>query len=95
MSAKLTALIPTFNEQEMIRDCLESVRWADEILVVDSFSRDKTLDIANEYGARILQHEYQNSAAQKNWAIPQATHEWVLLVDSDERGDPRAGKRDS
>ena len=92
MSAKLTALIPTFNEQEMIRDCLESVRWADEILVVDSFSRDKTLDIANEYGARILQHEYQNSAAQKNWAIPQATHEWVLLVDSDERVTPELEK---
>jgi len=85
MSAKVTALIPTFNEEEVIRDCLDSVRWADEILVVDSFSQDRTLEIARQFGARILQHEYVNSATQKNWAIPQAAHDWVLLVDSDER----------
>jgi glycosyltransferase involved in cell wall biosynthesis len=60
------------------------VKWADEILVVDSFSKDETLDICREYGARIIQHEYINSAKQKNWAIPQCRHEWVLQIDSDE-----------
>jgi len=88
MSGKLTALVPTFNEEEVIRDCLESVRWADEVFVVDSFSHDQTVTIAREIGARVVQHEYVNSAAQKNWAIPQASHPWVLLVDADERVTP-------
>ena len=85
---KLTALIPCRNESVNIRDCLESVKWADEIFVVDSFSTDDTLDICREYTDRIIQHEYVNSAAQKNWAIPQATHSWVLIVDADERVPP-------
>jgi glycosyltransferase involved in cell wall biosynthesis len=88
MIQRISALIPTLNEEETLRDCLESLRWADEIFVVDSYSRDKTLDIAREYSARIVQHAYVNSAAQKNWAIPQATHPWVLLVDADERVTP-------
>jgi len=52
--------------------------------VVDSFSADRTLDICHEFGARIIQHEYINSAKQKNWAAPQCKHEWVLQIDSDE-----------
>ena len=48
MSAKLSAIIPTFNEEENLRECLESVRWADEVLVVDSFSQDRTVDIARD-----------------------------------------------
>ena len=82
---KITALLPAYNEEQNIRDCIESVKWADEILVVDSFSTDRTVEIAREYTDRILQHEYINSATQKNWAIPQAAHEWVLIVDCDER----------
>ena len=85
---KLTAIIPTYNNEKIIRRCLESVKWADEILVVDSHSTDQTLAICREYGARIAQHEYINSAIQKNWAIPQASHEWVLLMDSDEEIEP-------
>lgn len=88
MRQKITAIIPTFNNEKIIGRCLESVKWADEILIVDSYSTDKTLDICKEYGARIIQHEYINSALQKNWAIPQATHEWVLLTDSDETVEP-------
>jgi len=88
MKEKVTALVPTFNEEEVIRDCLESLRWADEVFVVDSFSTDQTAAIAREYGARVVQHEYVNSAVQKNWAIPQAAHPWVLLVDADERVPP-------
>lgn len=86
--SKLSVLLPTFNSEKIIRDCLESVKWADEILVVDSFSTDSTLDICREYGARIIQHEYIQSAKQKNWAIPQCTHEWVLQIDTDERLEP-------
>lgn len=85
---ELSVLLPTFNNDAIIRDCLESVKWVGEILVVDSFSSDRTLDICREYGARIIQHEYVNSAAQKNWAIPQCAHEWVLQIDTDERLEP-------
>jgi glycosyltransferase involved in cell wall biosynthesis len=84
----LSVIVPCRNEQEVIEGCLASVRFADEIMVVDSFSTDGTLAIARKYTDRILQHEYVNSAAQKNWAIPQARHEWVLIVDSDERVTP-------
>ncbi len=86
---KITVLIPCFNEEEMIEGCLESVKWADEILIVDSFSTDKTLEIARKYNPHIIQHEYINSAAQKNWAIPQAKYPWVLIVDADERVTPQ------
>src|SRR5439155_5040643 len=82
--APLSVLLPTFNNAEIIRRTLESVQWADEILVVDSFSTDNTLAICREYGARIIQHEYIQSAKQKNWAIPQCRHEWVLQIDTDE-----------
>ena len=90
---KLTVLIPCCNEENNIADCIESVRWADEIFIVDSFSTDSTLDIAGRYTERIVQHEYVNSARQKNWAIPQATHEWVLVVDADERVTPELRDR--
>ncbi|MGC9328134.1 MAG: glycosyltransferase family 2 protein [Candidatus Hinthialibacter sp.] len=82
---KITALIAAYNEEDRIGACLESVEWADEILLVDSFSTDRTVEIAREYGARILQHEFVNIAAQINWAIPQASHEWILRLDADER----------
>ncbi len=80
----LTVLVPCFNNQDIIARCLDSVAWAEEILICDSFSTDGTLEIARRYTDRIIQHEYINSARQKNWAIPQASHEWVLLVDTDE-----------
>jgi len=86
--AKITVIIPCKDEEHNIREVLESVKWADEIMVVDSFSSDNTLQIAKEYTTCILQHEYLSSAAQKNWAIPQAKHDWVLLVDADERVTP-------
>lgn len=85
---KLSVLLPTYNEAAKIRRCLESVKWADEILVTDSYSDDGTLEIAREYGARIIQHEYINSARQKNWAIPQCRYEWVLQIDADEILEP-------
>jgi glycosyltransferase involved in cell wall biosynthesis len=81
---KLTVIIPAYNVEKIIKPCLKSVCWADEILLVDSYSTDNTLQIAREVGARVIQHEYVYSAKQKNWAIPQASNEWILLLDSDE-----------
>ncbi len=81
---KLSILLPTYNNANTIKDTLESIKWADEILVCDSYSTDATLDIVRKYGARIIQHEYINSALQKNWAAPQCRHEWLLQIDTDE-----------
>lgn len=84
---KITAIIPTYNEAHNIADAIKSVLFCDEVLVVDSFSTDATLEIAESLGARIIQREYENSASQKNWAIPQAAHPWIVLLDADERID--------
>lgn len=88
MREKITVLVPCFNEEHNIRECLQSVAWADEIFVVDSGSTDRTRDIAAEFTSRLVVHEYVNSATQKNWAIPQASHPWVMVVDADERVTP-------
>jgi glycosyltransferase involved in cell wall biosynthesis len=85
---KITALIPCYNEEHNIEAVLDSVKFADEIMVVDSFSTDNTVELAKKHTNKILQREYENSASQKNWAIPQATHEWIILVDADERVTP-------
>lgn len=82
---KLTAIIPCKNEKDNIEDVIKSVNFADEIMVVDSFSSDNTVTLARKHTNFILEHEYKYSAAQKNWAIPQANNEWILLVDADER----------
>jgi glycosyltransferase involved in cell wall biosynthesis len=83
---KITAIIPTFNEEVNIKEAIESVLWCDEVIVVDSFSTDKTAEIVKSFPqVRLLQHEYEHSAAQKNWTIPQATHSWIFLLDADER----------
>ncbi len=80
--------MPSFNEEHNIKECLESLFWADEILVVDSFSKDNTVSIEKEYADKVLEHEYKYSTAQKNWTIPQAAHEWIILLDADERCTP-------
>ena len=85
---KLTAIIPTKNEAHNIEAVLQSVAFADEVMVVDSFSTDNTVELARKYTDCIKQREYGYSASQKNWAIPQASHEWILLVDADERVTP-------
>jgi glycosyltransferase involved in cell wall biosynthesis len=89
---KLTAIVPTGNEEHNIEAVLESVNFADEIMVVDSFSTDKTVELARKHTNFIIQRDYEYSASQKNWAIPQATHEWILLVDADERITPALKK---
>ena len=85
----LTIIIPCKDEAHNIRACIESVRpMADEILVADSGSTDDTLEIVDELGGcRVIEREYVNSSDFKNWAIPQATHPWVMICDADERPD--------
>jgi FkbM family methyltransferase len=89
MIAKLTVIIPCKNERENIGPCIASARQvADEVLVADSGSSDGTLEIARDLGCRIIEREYVTSGDFKNWAIPQATHEWVFILDADERITP-------
>jgi len=89
MKAPVTAIVQTANMAGTVRPCLESLRWIDDLFVVDDHSSDATPDICrDEFGARVLTHKRENAAAQKNWAIPQAKHEWVLIVDADEQVTP-------
>ncbi len=81
-----------FNEEAVIADALASVSWADEIIVVDSGSTDQTVNIAKRYTERVLFRPWMGFSAQKNWAVDQATHDWVLSLDADERITP--GLRD-
>ena len=81
----LSVVITTYNEEVNIADCLRSVLWADEILLVDSFSTDRTLEYAREFPIEILEREYFGSAAQKNWSLDKIQHDWVLILDADER----------
>lgn len=85
---KITAIVTTYNEDENIAKCLSSINWADEILVVDSFSTDNTVAICEKFGAKVFHREYKYGADQKNWAIPQAKHSWIVLLDADEVFEP-------
>ncbi|MGE0639689.1 MAG: glycosyltransferase family 2 protein [Thermoanaerobaculia bacterium] len=82
---KISVIITTFNEEINVADCIHSVLWADEILLVDSFSTDQTVAIAEKFPIKILQRQYFGSAAQKNWAIDRVANDWVLIIDADER----------
>jgi glycosyltransferase involved in cell wall biosynthesis len=86
----LTVIFTTHNEAPNIRAALESVAaWATEIIVVDSFSTDGTVEIVENFGQiKLFQRDYFGPADQKNWAIPQAKNEWILLMDADERTTP-------
>jgi glycosyltransferase involved in cell wall biosynthesis len=85
----LTVIIPCRDEQRNIAACIESVHdLAAEIIVADNGSTDGTLAIARRLGCRIIEREFIGYANFKNWAIPQATHEWVLILDADERMTP-------
>lgn len=88
----LSACIITGNEEENIRRCLESVRFADEIVVVDSFSSDRTVEICGEFTDRVFQHRWMGYIGQKSIARNLARGEWILFVDADEVVSP--GLRD-
>jgi glycosyltransferase involved in cell wall biosynthesis len=90
MGEKLTVLIPCKDERKNIRSCVESA-WsvADEVLVADSGSTDETREIVRAMGGcRLIERQFIGYADFKNWAIPQASHPWVLIVDADERVTP-------
>ena len=84
MKKNISAVIITKNEEERIRPCLESIKWADEIIIVDSFSTDKTIDICRGYTDKISQREMRGFGEQKQFAIEKAASDWILSIDADE-----------
>jgi glycosyltransferase involved in cell wall biosynthesis len=87
--APVTGIVTCFNEERHIRACLESLAWCDEIVVLDSFSSDRTPELARAVPrVRFLQRTYYGAAAAKNFAMEQATHEWMFILDADERCTP-------
>ncbi len=85
MNEKLSAVILTYNSEDNINRCLQSINWADEIIVIDSFSKDKTLEIVESYKARIFQNEYKGYSKQLEYGINLAKNNWILVLDSDEK----------
>ena len=85
---RLSVVIVTRNEEDRIRDCLTSVAWADEIVVVDAESDDKTAAIAREFTDHVMLRAWDGFASQKNFGIEQARGEWILSVDADEQVEP-------
>jgi glycosyltransferase involved in cell wall biosynthesis len=81
---RLSVSIICFNEEQNLRRCLESVSWADEIVVVDSFSQDRTLEIAKEYTGRVFERGWTGYRDQKNFALSKCNGEWILSLDADE-----------
>jgi glycosyltransferase involved in cell wall biosynthesis len=85
---RLSAIVITRNEAASIADCLDSVAFCDERIVVDCGSSDDTAAIARGKGARVVEHDWQGFGAQKNFALSLATGDWVLSIDADERVPP-------
>ena len=78
-------LVITYNEEEMLTDCLDSVTWADEIVIVDSDSKDKTREIAKEYTDKVYIREFDNFSNQRNFGLAKLESDWILVLDADER----------
>ncbi|MEN8200701.1 MAG: glycosyltransferase family 2 protein [Thermodesulfobacteriota bacterium] len=85
---KFSVVIISFNAEEVIEECLDSASFADEILVVDSHSSDKTVEICSRMGARVISQSWLGFGRQKNLAVEQAEHDWVFVLDCDERISP-------
>ena len=89
----ISIVVLTKNEEENIKECLAGLGWADEILVIDDNSTDKTREIAKKQGARVLKHELKGDfSQQRNFGLEQAKHDWLFFVDADERVNPELAK---
>ncbi len=84
----VSCAIVVFNEEQNIKECLDTAKWMDEIVVVDAFSTDRTMEICQQFTDRIFQRPWKGFGEQKNFAIHQATSDWVFILDADERITP-------
>ncbi|TFB11869.1 glycosyltransferase family 2 protein [Candidatus Marinimicrobia bacterium MT.SAG.3] len=81
---KISTLIICFNAERTIRKTLKSIGWSDEIIVIDSFSTDKTPEICKEFDLKFIQKEWQGFGKQRRWAVEQANNDWIFFIDTDE-----------
>lgn len=88
MTVELAAVILTYNEARHVADCIASVRWADRVVVFDSFSQDDTVEIAQAAGADVVQHAFEDYARQRQAALEAVEADWILFIDADERSSP-------
>ncbi len=89
---RLSVFITTYNNADTLDKCLSSVAWADEIVVLDSFSTDQSMEIARHHGCKIHQHEFLGYGKQKQMALEKTSNHWVLLLDADEMLSPELQK---
>jgi glycosyltransferase involved in cell wall biosynthesis len=82
---KLSIIVSTYNEENNINECLESVKWADEIIVIDSSSKDKTAEIAKTFTDKVFVSETKSFSEKKNFGIDKASGDWIFWIDADER----------
>lgn len=92
MPNKITAFVLTYNAEKYIKTCLESLMWADEVMIVDSYSSDKTVEIAESMGVRVLQNAWPGYGVQLNFALKHAINDWVFFTDQDEIVTPELAK---
>jgi len=85
---KISLVMITYNEEKNIASCLETAKWVDEIIIVDSFSTDRTLEVCRQYTDHIFQHPFEGFGKQKNYAIERASRDWIFVLDADERIPP-------
>ena len=81
---KISTVMICYNSENTVRKTLSSLDWADEIIVVDSFSTDSTSDICKEFDVNFLQKEWKGFGKQRRWSVEQATNDWIFVIDSDE-----------
>ena len=84
----VTAIIPTFNEAKNILEVIDNLNFADEIIVIDSYSTDATIELAKQKNVKIIQRKFDDFSSQKNFAIEQAGYDWIFVLDADERISP-------
>jgi len=84
MREPLSVVVTTYNEEKNISRCLASVKWADDIVLIDSFSTDRTIEIAKSFSVKIIQREYPGSSRQVEYGISQTTNNWIFVIDADE-----------
>ncbi|MCL2334913.1 MAG: glycosyltransferase family 2 protein [Endomicrobia bacterium] len=85
---RVSAYVLTKNEEKNLRACIESIKWVDEIVIIDAFSEDATVEIAKEAGCKVVQRKMDGFGAQRNFALEQCSYEWVVCLDADERISP-------
>ena len=92
MKEKLSVYILAFNEESKITDTLKTVDWVDEVVVIDSFSTDRTVEIAEQFGAKVIQQKFEGFGKLRIAGIENTSHDWIFSIDSDERCTPEAKK---